>query len=365
MQSTIGLISIIKSVNNYHYTRIVYLVLMANMFVLSGYAQEEYRDTLMFDRGQMILGELLSIEEGRFNFDSDIVRVISIKHTRVSTFSGILHYYRIRTSDGRLIYGTAHKSDREGYVNIKTSSGLVEVPILTIIRLERYDSKFFQRITGDVSVGYNYTKSSDIGRLNLSTNIRYLAQKFISTLSLSSIMTQDKGSFSRDNENFTSTNQVNFSYRWIGVGLLSYQRNLELGIVRRYQEGLLFGYNITQFSNRQLSSSVGVALNQELTQDNTSSRNLVEIPFILAFNFYQFSNPDIQLTMNEKVYFGVTQQGRIRNDANLDVSWNIIRDFKLGVNLYYNYDNQPAETSTSNFDFGVVLNIGYKFGNAK
>lgn len=364
MQSTISLAVLSNVLNNFRYIRIVYLVLAANLVILSCHAQEP-RDTLVFYRDQMILGELLSIEAGRFNFDSDIVRQISIKYDRIKTFSGNLHFYRIRTADEQLIYGNLHKSDKDGFVIVNQGSGQVEIPILSIIRLERYDTKFFQRITGDIGLGYNFTKSTDIGRLNVDVTVRYLAQIFISTLNVTSIMTQNEGDFSRDNETITSTNQWNFGYHWIGVGMLTYQRNLELGILRRYQEGLLFGYNISQYRNRQLSAIVGVALNQELSQDNTSFRNLVEIPFIMAFTLYQFHNPDIQLQLYEKVYFGVTQQGRIRNDATLDVKWKIIHNFRFGINLYYNFDNQAAETSASDFDYGVVLNVSYRFGNVK
>jgi hypothetical protein len=174
-------------------------------------------------------------------------------------------------------------------------------------------------------------------------------------------MTQDQGEFSRDNSTVTNTNQLSFNYRWIGLAILSYQRNLELGILRRFQEALLLGYNITNFSNRQLSTSLGFAINQELTQDDESAKNLIEIPFIVAFTFYQFHQPDIQIQLSQKMFFGVTQKGRVRNDANLNINWTVIHNFTVGLNLYSNFDNQAAESSASDFDYGASINVGYKF----
>ncbi|GJM29093.1 MAG: hypothetical protein DHS20C17_17280 [Cyclobacteriaceae bacterium] len=347
---------------------IAWIFLGLQFLTLSGKAQEQqdsltfqHKDSLIFHKQQMLLGELLSIGQGRISFDSDDAGVISVKNYKIRTLSANIHSYRIRTSQLQLIYGKLRKSTKDGMVIIDQGITVTEVPIRSIIDLERYDRTFKQRISGKVGLGYNFTKSSNIGRLNVDLSIRYLAQVFQSTITANSIMTQDQGSFSRDTENLTITNQLNLSYRWIGVGLLSYQRNLELGILRRFQEALLLGYNFISYSNRQLYAAVGVAINQELTDDNTSAVNLVEVPIIANYTFYQFQKPNIQFVLTEKVYFGVTQTGRVRNDANLTIDWEIISDFTLGVNLYSSYDNQASETTTSNFDFGVVVNVGYKF----
>lgn len=351
---------LVNSATKVYYFCVVSLILLVQLTAFTASAQEK-RDSVIFYHEQMILGELKSISEGRVSFDSDIVRVISIKNDKIKTLSASLHYYRIRTADDRIVYGTIHSSAKDGHVVVNQGTGKVEVSISDIITLERYDTKFFQRLTGNISVGYNFTKSTDIGRLSIAGMLRYLGQTYQSSLSVNTIMTQDQGTFSRDNSTVTNTNQLNFSYRWIGLAVFSYQRNLELGILRRYQEGLLIGYNISNFNNRQLSSSLGIAINQELTQDDESAKNLIEVPFILAFTFYQFHHPDIQLQLSQKMFFGVTQKGRIRNDANFNVNWSVIHDFTIGINIYANFDNQAAESSSSNFDFGVVLNVGYKF----
>jgi len=328
--------------------------------VFHGQAQEQ-KDSIIFYREQMILGELLSIDAGRISFDSDDAGVLSIKNYKIKTLSANIHLYRIRTSDQRLIFGKVHKSVQAGFIRVEQGSDTVEIPITSVIELERFDTKFGDRLSGKLSAGYNFTKSSDIGRLNIDFSISYQAQTYESTVTASSIMTQAEEDFSRDIESVTSSNVFNLSYRWMVVGLLSYQRNLELGILRRFQEAALLGYNLTTYSNRQLSTGIGVAVNQELTEDNTSSRNLVEVPLVIAFRFYKFQEPNIQIRLDQKVYFGVTESGRIRNDANLAVDWEIISDFTLGISVYSNYDNMASESSTSNFDYGLVFNVGYKF----
>jgi len=320
-----------------------------------------YKDSLFFYNGQMLLGELLTIDQGRVSFDSDVAGVVSIKNHKIRTLSANIHFYRIRTSQMHLIYGKLHRSSKDGMVIIDQGISVAEVPIRSIIELAPYDQTFWQRISGKVALGYNFTKSSDIGRLNTSLSLRYLAQNYESNLNANFIMTQDKGSFTRDTENVSNSHQFSLSYRWILVGLISYQRNLELGILRRFQEAGLVGYNLINFNNRQLSAAFGAAVNQEVAVESEKSSTLVEVPVIITYTFYQFQKPNIQFSLSEKAYFGVTQSGRIRNDATLDISWEVISDFTIGANLYSNFDNQASETTTSNFDYGIVLNVGYKF----
>ena len=66
---------------------------------------QEQKDTIVFYREQMMLGELLSIDAGRVSFDSDDAGVLSIKNYKIKTLSANLHLYRIRTSYQRLIFG--------------------------------------------------------------------------------------------------------------------------------------------------------------------------------------------------------------------------------------------------------------------
>jgi hypothetical protein len=87
---------------------------------------------------------------------------------------------------------------------------------------------------------------------------------------------------------------------------------------------------------------------------------LLEIPVMLRYNFFQFHHPNIQISSQQSLYFGLTQKGRIRFEGNTTFSWQLIRYFYLNINPYSNYDNQPP-SGNSNYDYGVVVSISYKF----
>ncbi len=324
---------------------------------LSVMAQE--KDTLYMHRNQMLIGEVLSVNEGRLEFDSDDAGIVKVKYYKIRTFSAGIHFYRIRTTDSKILYGRIQASEMDGFIRVNNNE---EIPIESIIRLQRYEDSFFERLNGKVSAGYDYTRSSDIGRINFDLSVRYLGQDLETNVTASSILTQEGNSFSRDIENVNISPVYYLNYRWVVAASLRYQRNLELSLARRYQEFLGAGYTFVQSTNLQVLGLGGVAMNQELSTEGVASGNLLEVPVILNLSLYQFQNPDIQLGVNQSMYIGITQSGRIRNDGEVRLSWEAINDFIIGLTFYNNYDNQPPEgTSDRNFDFGTVLSLGYKF----
>ncbi len=105
----------------------------------------------------------------------------------------------------------------------------------------------------------------------------------------------------------------------------------------------------------------GMSFSTEKSTEGVSSDLLYEIPLMFQFNFYQFQNPDIQITSNQSVYYSLSQSGRIRYDGSTNFSWQLIRYFYLNINPYINFDSKPPAGSGSTFDFGLVVGLSYKF----
>jgi hypothetical protein len=82
---------------------------------------------------------------------------------------------------------------------------------------------------------------------------------------------------------------------------------------------------------------------------------------MFQFNYYQFRHPDIQISSTQTVYFGIDQDGRVRYDGSTNFSWQLIRYFYLNLSPYINFDSRPPAGSGSNFDFGIVFGLSYKF----
>ena len=185
-------------------------------------------------------------------------------------------------------------------------------------------------------------------------------KKELITLDVSAIYTITDTSFSRDNENFYIKNNYYFTPTWFATVFLNYQRNLELGLQRRYQEGLGIGNKFVTTQYIYAWARTGFVFNQEKSTEKVTTGTLSEFYGQLEFNFFRFTKPKIDLLMSQSFYYSLSQD-RFRNDGSTNVNWEIIKNFKLSLEFYNNYDSKPPVEGNSKLDYGILFGVSYYF----
>jgi hypothetical protein len=200
--------------------------------------------------------------------------------------------FRIVTHTKEEYYGILQESTKNGWVNILLDDGkTISMNLLDLNLIIALDKGFFARLNGNLSVGFSYTKSSSIGQFNLSSNFQFATERFEHFLSLSEIGSIDSSKYSRDRENGSYIATYSLTPAWyVAIGL-NYQRNLELSIARRFQELIGAGNRVIVKDDLELLLLSGLTFNQEKSTAGISENFLLEIPFIVRFNFFKYHDP--------------------------------------------------------------------------
>ena len=167
--------------------------------------------------------------------------------------------------------------------------------------------------------------------------------------------------FSRDKEDANLKYNRYFLRNWFATAFLAYQRNLELGLERRYQQGLGIGNKFITRRDAYIWARGGVVMSQEKSTDDEKSGILTELFGQLELNFFKFEKPKINFVLTQSIYYSLSQSGRFRNDGSLSITWEIFKDFKLSFEPYNSYDSKPPGSDSETFDFGIVFQINYVF----
>jgi len=315
----------------------------------------------MLYNGGCLLGEIQSSSLGYITIDDIDLKMLNIKLYKIKML--IIHdRFKIETIDKKIYYGTMRTSDKDGWVDIHLDDGqILPIHITKIYQLTSLDTEILKRLNGNVSAGLSFTKSSQIGQVNFSATVQFSTKLFNYQLSASTIGSIDSGKYSRDNENVFLVNSYDLTPTWFISAAGQYQRNLELSISRRYLFMLGFGNKLIIKKNMRLLITTGMTFSQEKSLEGVSSGILFELPVMFQFNYYQFRHPDIQISSTQTVYFGIGQNGRVRYDGSTNFSWQLIRYFYLNLSPYSNFDSRAPAGSGSNFDFGIVFGLSYKF----
>jgi len=319
------------------------------------------KDTLFFLNGTKVIGKLKKIKLGVVTFDPDDANDITVKLPKLRTIAALRKIYRVETISNDVYFGKLlpHSDNKTSYMI--TSSDSLSLYLEEISVLYPYGNSLWRRLSGFVSLGFSYTKSSDFGRLNFDASVTYSTKNIELTISPSGIYTITDTSFSRDRENVTVKLNYYFKRNWFATVFVGYQRNLELGLDRRYQEGFGIGNKFIKSKEVYGWGRSGLVFNQEKSSEGASSGNLVEVYGQFEMNFFRFTKPDINFLLTESFYYSLSQSGRFRNDAEISTKWRVFKDFYLDLNIYTNFDSQPPVADSDKFDYGIVFGINYTF----
>lgn len=328
------------------------------LFSILGYSQ--VKDTVFFLNKSIMIGEFKKMKLGKIEFDSDEVGIVYIKYHKIKTIHVDSYYCRTETTDKRVLYGSVLSSKIPGNIVVHTLKEDVEVKIVDISSISFYGKHWTDSLSGSFGAGYSYTKSSDIGRLNVDGKIKYAKSKLELQLSGSVITTVDSSVVNRENEDITFSSQFLTDTRWYSAVSLRYQRSIELGLLDRWQEGGGIGYKFLLRQNNFARVISGMVVNQETDFENAAN-TYWEWSTNASYDFFSFSKPNITIAMRQGLYVSLSQKGRIRNEGELAINWELIDDFSINLSFYHYYDRKSPGTDTSKTDYGYVTGLNYKF----
>jgi hypothetical protein len=318
------------------------------------------KDTIFFINGTIVIGKIKKVKLGVLTFDPDDANDIDVQLRKLKTIAAQRDVFRIETISHVIYYGKLIPSGQKGYVQFVSDGDTTIFPVLDISIMSPSSNSFLQRFSGNAGLGYNYTRSSGFGRLNYDGALNYISPKDEVFFTISGIYTITDTSFSRDNENYEIKNNYYLTPTWFATIFLSYQRNLELGLQRRNQEGVGAGNKLITTKHVYTWARTGFVFNQEKNTEEVTTGTLTELFAQLEFNFFRFTKPKINLYMAQSIYYSLSQN-RFRNDGDTRVSWEMVKNLKLSLEFYNNYDSKPATKGSSKFDYGILFNVSYFF----
>ena len=340
--------------------RITLLLLIVITEILTSSAFGQTKDTIVFYNGQVLIGDIRGGAFGEISINDRDLKILQVKQYKIRTLTTD-NRFRLETNDKQEYIGRLEKAGKDGWVNIILDNGDTLLSLIThISQIIAIEKRFLVGLDGNLSAGFSFAKSSGIGQVNLSSNIHYATNKLDYLVSLSMNGSIDSSKYSRDREDAAFFVAYNTGPAWFAAASFNYQRNIELSIARRYQEWIGGGNKVFVRQNWVLMLTSGLAFNQEKSTSGTTSGVLLEIPLGTRFNFFKYQNPNIQITSTQTVYFSLSQKGRVRFSSNTTFSWELIKNFRLNINPYVSYDNQPPE-GNSNYDYGVAISLAFTF----
>jgi putative salt-induced outer membrane protein YdiY len=224
----------------------------------------------------------------------------------------------------------------------------------------KLDEARIKRWDGSVSAGFDKTKANNDTSLSASFDARRRGQDF--QLNFNGSL------FSRSQDEAEDTVRANFGTvyrglledRWYWAGLGSLERNDEQAIDLRTLAGAGYGRFLVQTGRSLWSATAGIVVVNEQRAGTESAETNLEALLNTEFEFFTYDTPKTSLTTSLTVFPSLTENGRVRTNADVALRRELIEDLFVELSVYDTYDTDPPEEGEKN-DYGIVTSLGYSF----
>ena len=317
-------------------------------------------DVIWMINGDRITGEIKKLERGKLSVKTDSIGLVAIDWKDIDHIKSD-YSFQFERSDGKRITGTINPGSGQQLLSLSSAERTVDYQYENVVRISQIEDGFWERLKGSLSLGYSFTKASNVAQANfgLSATHRTEIRSFKLDSSMITTNDQDGNGTRRADHSFNMTRYR--SNRWFNSVLVGFESNDELGLKLRSSLGASMGRFLVQTNTSELGAIVGLAGTSEVLEGEASSQRNLEGVLSIDYSRYVFDDPAMDLSTTLTVYPGITEAGRTRSQFDINLRWEMIKDLYWNLNYYNSYDSDPPPGSTSNNDYGIVTSLGWSF----
>ncbi|MHA3789437.1 DUF481 domain-containing protein [Flavobacterium hauense] len=284
------------------------------------------------------------------DFKVELVNITEIRSDRM---------YMVKLSNGSVMNTRITPKPKEPAKVIIMDKGYEQVvDIKEIVILQPINNKFFSRFTSELSMGYNYTKSSDLTQLTIRSTLGYNASYWNFSGSYNTVYStqNDADPVRRTDANgeFKYYLQKNWYALVSGDFLSNEEQKLKLRSTTRGGVGKY----LLSTHRTYLGTATGLAWNNESFTDSLdTNRNSLEA--FVTMELSMFEHKDLSMYTKVTAYPSLTISNRVRTDLTVDFKLDLPLNFFLKLGLTYNYDSKPIKDGGKE-DYVIQSTFGWE-----
>ncbi|HSD71051.1 MAG TPA: DUF481 domain-containing protein [Woeseiaceae bacterium] len=340
--------------------RLVIAASLAGALLATRAAADEDTDVVVFRNGDRLTGELKSLDRGRLSFETDPTGTIDIEWDKVA-YIRVDQDIQVQTESGVQYFGQIRMAKQEFKVVVDTADGPAELDNSQVVAMDPIDTGGFRALDVNVSVGYNFSKASNITQLNAGMDTEYRSIKRVLSADFSSQLSNSDSSESSQRQSLEFNYTRLRSNRWLNDGGISFDANDELGLNLRTSLSAGGGRYLVQTNNSLFILKGGVKATRENNVNQPDDVDSLESYGTMTWEWYRYDTPELDWSTTLEVIPSLTESGRVRGEYDATLRWEIIKDFYWQLEYYYSYDNKPQTEDAASNDYGVTTSLAYKF----
>jgi hypothetical protein len=323
-------------------------------------AAHDKTDVVTLKNGDRFTGEIKGVDQESLELGTDAAGTIKIEWPHIASITSTFNY-EVEVTTGERFFGSFETSGERGELQVVGDDGEHTIPLSDVFSITPIGRGFWKRLNGNVNLGFSYTQSNQAFQYSLSAATHYQNRKFLGSGQLNSIFNTQEG--------VDSTRQQNVGFRVTrklkktnGVyGVLQLQSNPDQGFNLRSVVGGGYDWFLVHRRNEHFIVNAGLVYDREQIVGSSQVDNSAEVTLGLQFANFSLDNPSRTITIAFDTFTNITGASRFRAQLSLNLTWQIINNFNLGISLLDSYDSRPPTSEANTNDLSLSLSVGYSY----
>lgn len=317
-------------------------------------------DKVTLLNGDIITCEIQSLRRGILRVGTDSMGDLDIEWTDVVGITSD-QYLLIETVEGTRYFGRLTTSDDPTSIMVRVSVDVEprKLPKAQVVLITPIEEKLRDRLDLDLSLGYSYTKSSDVAQFTFGAHVGYRARKYLLRFDGTSIRTTQQDAPASRTQEAVLDYRYFLKKRWFALAVGGVQENTELGLDLRTFAGGGGGRNVIQTNRTELTLSGSLTASHEVPTEGSDTTDSLEANLGVEYRFFVFKQPKRDVLVQFALIPSLTESGRVRSNFNTRFKLELVKDFFWELQMFVSTDNEPPEGAVSDSDYGVITAFGY------
>ena len=147
--------------------RIIVMMLSLGVFASGPAFSRDKTDTVWIANGNQISGEIKKLEHGLLILNTDYMGEVDIQWAEVLRVESN-YAFQFEKTDGTRVTGSIGKSSESGKIVVDYRQQKDVFEIANIVRISQIENTFLDQLHASLSLGYSFTKASDVAQGNLA-----------------------------------------------------------------------------------------------------------------------------------------------------------------------------------------------------
>ncbi len=235
------------------------------------------------------------------------------------------------------------------------------VSIDSIAELYPIKQNFWLRLSGKFSLGLNYTKANKTGNFDFNGQINYRKRKSEFSFNWNNTINTQRDTISSSKEDVMIGFKREIRNKWAMNFFTGVNKNTEMKLDLRLYLTASANYDLIMNHRNRLYSGIGLSTNHEWSNGDSLSVNNQELFLTVNYRLFKYVSPKVDVATDLTFFPSLSTKARLRIEYNLSTRLELFKDFFLGINYYYSFDNKPINSDAAHQDWGVSTTISYSF----